>query len=233
MPETCTFSALIDESILRSQRRDRINDLVSYARSTIRECQVLAFFEQDLVEDVLTADAAPYIWARPVRLRTMLAARPDIVGRRGKRKWFANKPPGNKIADTDFFLYLSGSSFIFTGDEFESGMTIDVAYFTYARKFVYYAEADRPAVYDPETETWTYHASYDIDDATRTTARELVSNWLVEHWYDLILEGMLSKVFKSVGDDRSKSSFALYKQMQKDLLASERVIYLKEHDNNG
>jgi len=232
--ETCTFSALIDEAIFRSKRRDREQDLVSYARSTIRECQVLAFFEQDLIEDTLTVDAVPYIWPRPIRLRTMLAARPDIVGRRGKRIWFKNRPPGQVVKDEEYYLYLSGSSYVFTGDALEIGATIDVAYFNYSRKFSYYATADRPAAFDPDTETWSYHASYDTDATTRAAAEELVNNWLVFHWYDLILEGMLAKVFKAVGDERSRTAFALYKQFQKDLLASERVVYLRDdHDTNG
>ena len=233
MSETCTFSALIDESILRSQRQDRRSDLVSYARSTIRECQVLAFFEQDMIEDTLNVDAVPFLWERPIRLRTMLAARPDIVGRRGKRIWFKNRPPGQVVKDEEYYLYLSGASYVFTGDALGVGAEIDVAYFNYSRKFVYYAIADRPATFDAESETWSYHADYDIDATTRATARELVSNWLVFRWYDLVLEGMLAKVFKSVGDPRSKTAFALYKQFQKDLLASERVVLLNQDDTNG
>lgn len=235
MAETSTFSALIDEAVLRSQRKDRINDIVSYARSTIRECQVLAYFEQDLIEESLTVDVVPYIWSRPLRLRTLLAARPaDIFTRRGKDLWFNNRPPGQHAVDEQYFLYLSGDTFIFSGTDLEATNVIDIAYFVYSRKFIYYAVADRPATFDPATELWSYHVDYDVSDATRTTARELVSNWLLTYWYDLLLEGTLAKIFKTVGDERSRTAFALFKSMQKDLLSGERVIYLRDDpDLNG
>ena len=235
MAETCTFSALIDEAILRSQRKDRINDIVSYARSTIRECQVLAFFEQDMLEDSLTVDVVPYLWPRPLHLRTLLAARPsEVFTRRGKDLWFKNRTPGMDSAQEWYFLYLSGDTYIFSGTELVVGNVINVAYFTYARKFIYYALADRPATFDPETETWAYHADYSATTALQETARGLVANWILTYWYDLILEGVLAKIFKTVGDERSRTAFALFKSMQKDLLGGERVIYLSDKpDTNG
>lgn len=235
MAETATFSALIDEAILRSQRKDRISDIVSYARSTIRECQVLAFFEQDMIEDQLTVNVLPYLWDRPIRLRTILAASPDeIFDRRDNQRWFKNIPPGQKIRDEKYYLYLSGDSFVFTGEDLTVGDTINIAYFTYGRKFIYYAAADRPATYDPETETWSYAAAYDIDATTRETARELVTNWILFRWYDLILEGTLAKLFKTIGDERSRTAFSLFKSFQNDLTKGERVIYLHGmHDLNG
>ena len=235
MPETCTFSALVDEAITRSNRRDRNSDIVSYARSTIRECQVLAFFEQDLVEDSLTVDVLPFQWTRPLNLRAILAAKPQVTfTRRDKRMWFKQRVPGQIVRDEPYYLYLSGDTFVFTGNELATGDIIDIAYFTYARKFVYYETASRPATFDPETETWTYLAAYDIDDTTRANAQALVTNWLLQHWYDLILEGTLAKIFKTVGDERSKMAFSLYKAMQNDLKAGERVMYLSDaHDTNG
>lgn len=235
MGETSTFSALVDEVILRSQRRDRIADVVSYARTTIRECQVLAFFEQDLIEESITATAEPFEWPRPLNLRTILAAKPqDIIGRRGKKLYFTNRPPGQVVRDEDYFLYLSGDTFLFSGLSLESGLVIDIAYFTYSRKFIYYVTDDRPAVWDPETETWSYHANYSATQELNDEAEALVTHWLLFYWYDLILEGVLAKIFKSVGDERSRTAFALFKSMQKDLLKGERVIYLHDApDLNG
>ena len=235
MAETSTFSALIDEVKLRSGRRDRLADIVSYARSTIRECQVLAWFEQDLVEDQFTVDAVPFQWARPLRLRAMLAVKPNgVLDRRSNPIWFKNKPPGELRFGDRYVYYLSGSTFVFSGDDLEADQIVDIAYFTYSRKFVYYAtDAERPAIFDPETETWTYLAAYDVDDTTRAAAQELVTNWLVEKWYDTILEGTLAKIFKAVGDMRSKMAFALYKSQQKDLQRGERVIAVGQPDANG
>lgn len=233
--ETCTFSALIDEVKLRSQRRDRLADMVSYARATIRECQVLAHFEQDLVEGSITTDAVPYMWPRPLRLRGMLAVKPNgQYDRHGNPIWFANKPPGEYKLGDNYFFYLSGSTFIFSGDLLGTGQQIDMAYFSYSRKFVYYADvADRPATFDPETEEWSYAPAYDVDEDSRAAGRELVSNWLLEKWYDTILEGTLAKIFKAVGDVRSKMAFSLYKSQQKDIQHGERTIAVTDHDGNG
>ncbi len=61
-----------------------------------------------------------------------------------------------------------------------------------------------------------------------------MQNWLLKRWYEMILEGTLAKIYKTVGDERSKTSFSLYKSFQQDLLASERVVYLSDqHDMNG
>ena len=96
-----------------------------------------------------------------MNLRTILAAKTEaILSRRRKIIYFNNRPPGQVIRDEEYFLYLSGNTFIFSGSSLESGKTIDIAYFTYARKFVYYVIADRPATFDPETETWSYHDDY-------------------------------------------------------------------------
>lgn len=235
MTDTSTFSALVDDAISRSKRKDRTADIVSYARSTMRECQVLAFFEQDMIEDSLTVDQLPFQWSRPFRLRTILAAKPqEVFSRRDKKRWFKNRPPGQMVRDLDYYMYLSGDTYIFTGTELATADVIDIAYFTYARKFVYYATADRPASFDDETEAWTYHADYDDTTTTQATARELVTNWLLRQWYDLLLEGTLAKIFKQVGDERSRTAFSLYKSQQKDLLGSERVILLNDqHDENG
>ena len=234
MAETCTFSALVDEVILRSQRRDRINDIVSYARSTIRECQVLAHFEQDLAEAQITVDVLPFVWERPQRLRALLAAKPNgITDRRGDPIWFKNKPPGEQTRNDYYYYYLSGDSFIFSGSELQVANIIDLAYFRFSRKFVYYAVDDRPATFDAETETWTYLPAYDVDADSRATGRELVENWLLRNWYDTLLEGALAKIFKSVGDQRNALAFSLYKSYQKDILKAERVISVNDHDANG
>ncbi len=235
MPETSTFSALIDEAIARSQRKDRIADIVSYARSSLRECQVLAYFEQDMVELSVAVDVLPFVWPRPLRLRTILAAKPQsITTARGEQKYFTNLPPGESTRTADYFLYLSGNDYIFSGLHLEVNQVIDIAYMAYSRKFIYYAVADRPATFDPETETWSYHVDYVGTTELQEEARNLVTNWIVEHWYDMLLEGTLAKLYKTVGDERNRTAFSLYKSMQKDLLRGERVIYLHgNHDGNG
>jgi len=227
MAETGTFSALIDEVRTRSARRDRIADVIAYVRSTIRECTVLALFEQNLVEVQTTVTSLPHIWERPFRLRTMLAVKYPYFDRRGQAVYPKKLEPGEVKSTDQYYFYISGNSYIFAG--LAVGDIIDLAYSAYAPKFHYYETVgERPATFDDETETWSYLDAWDDNAALKQQAEDKVTNWLVFHWYDMIIEGALAKLFKQVNDERSKTSFALYKSQQKDLLAGEAKLFIGE-----
>ena len=225
MAETGTFSALVDDVILRSARRDRLQDVIAYARSTIRECSVLAVFEQNLVELPIVATTSPHIWERPALLRNTTAVAYPYFDRRGDPvKVHHRKPSTIKPSDL-YYFYHSGNSTIFAG--IAIGDTINLAYSAYAPRFHYYADAtERPATFDDETQSWAYLDAWDDNEDLKQQAEELVSNWLIFYWYDLIIEGTLTKIFKQVGDERSKASFSQYKSQQKDLLAGEASLYV-------
>jgi hypothetical protein len=231
MAETSTFSALVDDVIARSQRRDRILDVVGYARSTIRECQVLAFFYQDMLEENLTADAVPFIWSRPVNFRSMLAIQNPDLGNRGEKLWLPERAPGQQVLGETRYVYLSGDAYVIAGATI--GETFPIAYFNYGRRFKYYSVADRPAIFDDELETWAYHANYIMTTELQQAGRDLVSNWLLFRWFQTMVEGTLAKIFKAVGDERSRTAFALYKSQQSDILHGERVVYIGDAQRQG
>ena len=217
------FSELVDRIVIRSGRPDRIADIRSYVHASIRECQMLAYFARDMTEDTITATAGPHIWERPANLRLMRTARypgdiyPNFAG------------PGKRQLDEDYYYYGGSNYFAFSG--IATGEEINVAYYSYAKRLAYYEDAVvpvRPAVYDEELETWTYlqagsYVSTLGTDALDEAARNLVTNWLLLDWMDLIEEGGLAKIFKSVGDERSRTAFALFKSYQKDLKAGELI----------
>lgn len=226
MVEIRTFSALVDDVVARSGRKDRVNDIIAYARTTLRECSVLDFFDQSLVEVQLTADGNPFLWQRPANLRGILAVRTPYYDRRNSRIFAKEKKPGVDITNIPYYFYLSGDIFVLVG--FTAGDIIDMAYYTYTVPLQYYADvADRPARFNLETNLWEYHAAYTASDETKEDARNLVTNWLLEYWYDLIAEGVLSKLYKLVNDEaRMRMSYALYKSGQKDLKAGESSAYV-------
>lgn len=225
MAETSTFSALVDEAIRRTMRRDRMADIISYARATMRECNVLAQFQQSMVELNLTASASPHIWERPLTFRQMLICKYPYFDRQNKPVYAKEKNPDLIRPSDQHFFYLSGNSFVFSG--IEIGDIISLAYFSYFPKLAYYAEiADRPATFEEETNLWSYTDAYDDNDILKEEARNKVTNWLLFHWYDLVLEGTVAKLYNVTGDERSRSTFALYKSMQKDLLAGESQVYV-------
>lgn len=227
MQETGTFSALIDDAIQRSRRKDRIADIMSYARASMRECTVLANFQQSLVEDTVTVTASPHIWDCPQEFRILVAFQYANYSTHGERIVPTQKRPGQVIHDrtNPNYYYRSGDSYILAG--VEVGEEINVAYLAYLKRLRYYAtEADRPARFDVETNLWVYHSSYDTSTTQQQVAKDLCTNWLMFRWYDLVLEGTLAKLYKTVGDTRSVATYALYKQQQTDLKAGEQSVTL-------
>lgn len=220
MTEYGTFSALVDDVKTVSGRGSSVQtEAVMYARQALRECVTKAYFDKDLVETTITSTGTPHTWTLPSNYRALRAVKypydvyPKFI------------PPGRSQLNQDYYYYKAGSYFAFKGTD--AGDSIDIAYYTYGRKFAYYSTTERPAIYDLETETWSYLdgagayvstlGTTELDEA----AQALVTNWLITDWYELILEGALAKIFKKYGDERSVSTFALYKSLQGDLLNGE------------
>ncbi len=226
--ETGTFSALIDEAKLRSGRADRAADLIAYARSSMRECTVLARFQQNLIEGTFTVGSTiPHIFKRPVNMRQWQAIQYPYFDSHGQPVFVEEKRPSKfQTQGTDYWFYLTGDSYVFNG--LAVGDLVKYAYHSYLTKLTYYSViADRPARYIIESETWEYHADYIGNTELNDTGEAKVSNWLLFYWYDLILEGTLAKLYKTVGDTRQSASYALYKQQQKDLLAGESQVIVR------
>ena len=206
------FSELVDEVSLNTNRGVDLVQTAQFANATLRECQIThgAFFDNDLIEDkITTTSASPFVWDKPVRFRQMQAVKypngyyPKFIA------------PGKKLAGQTKFFYSAATYFTFVG--LAQGDEIGLAYHSYARRFPYYAVADRPAVYDFTTETYTYAAAFDVDDATRAAARALVSNWELQDWYDTVMSGTVAKVLKRAQDQKSGVAFAEYAGMRKTM----------------
>lgn len=235
--EINTFSAAIDVCLTRSGRPDLVNDLLSHVRTSMRESQVRPgdrqiFFAKDLTETELTnISVEPHTWEPPTGFRVMRAVKyPDQIDPQNNQIFVDFVEPGKRQLEFKRYHYFAGSSFIFVGTNAAATniIKIGIAYYSYFSILNYFSDVTkRPARYlinDDGTEGWTYHADYDIDDTTRTTARNLVTNWMLQNWFDMVVEGALAKAFKIKDDDRASSTFALYKQLQRDLLAGESWI---------
>jgi len=220
MVETGTFSSAVDTVVARTGRPNLQTSIESFVRATIRELQAKARSTKDLVEEEITATAAPHIWTYPSRFREVIGVKySSIYDQQGKAVYPPRINPGNIQRDKDYFYYQSGNSLVFAG--VKANDVIAIAYLLWSRPFIYYTVSERPAIYDAETESWTYLSAYDTDDTTRETARDLVTNWLLFGWFETVIEGAVAKTYKLVGDQRAVSAFALYKSYEKDLLAGE------------
>jgi len=233
--ETSTFSALVDEIGARSGRVERTADITAYARSTMRECTVLAEFAQNTIEGTVVVDAVPFILAvdKLKNYRRFEAIQYPYFDSHGQNIYAKERKPGKVKNPNDiYFFYRAGDSFIFNGLNIND--SIAYAYQRYLPKLVYYANvSDRPARFDLETDAWIYHPDYIGNDILKQEGRDKVTNWMLFNWYDMILEGTLTKLtklYKTVKDPRDKTSYALYKQQQSDLLAGESQVIAPTQD---
>ena len=215
--EINTFSAAVDDVIVRSGRTDRKADIIAFVRVTLRECQVLRFFKNDLTEDTLTADAANYIWTYPQEFRILRTVRYPYFDAQNNQIYPPEILPGKRQKDFTHYYYSAGAYYVFAGTALADA--IDVAYYSFVKKLPYYESAERPATFDLETDSWSYLSNG--TDAEKLVNRESVSNWILFPYFDTIVEGAMAKILKTSGDPRAGSSFALYKSYQKSLIAGE------------
>jgi len=228
------FSEAVDELVAQARRPDQKVNVTQYMNTTLRECDVFqgSFFNRDLLEAVITTTADPHIWPKPTRFRSMRA-----VFYVESEEFPLYIQPGKKQVDQygnllDYFFYIVGTDFVFRGAT--SPASINVAYYVYTRTLKYYEVADRPAVYDRELETWSYHATYDTNDTQRALAETLVGHWLLEDWPELLKEGARARLFKNLPDkEKTNPTFASYKSMQKDLINGEGFTLLNAAQQAG
>ncbi len=216
MLEVGTFSALVDQTIETTGRPEP--ELVAgYARSTLRECQILSLFAKDRLEVSFTEDT----FTLPVNWRKLETLRYSMYdsGTNG----FLYAPilsPGSFFESKTYAAYVSGNFLHCKG--FNGGKK-DLAYFTYFPFYTYFAAQDqRPAMFSADTQSWSYAAN--LSQADFESARIAVSNWLLFNWFDLIKTGTEAKVFAQYGSDRARVIFARYKQQQKDLIHAETLV---------
>jgi hypothetical protein len=214
------FSELVDICVQRSGRPNHQPDIIAYATQTVRQMQTKNYFKKNLIEDQIIATADPYTWIPPERIQKIKAVRYS------NGDYPVYYLPGAKQKETLSFYYGAAGYYVFKG--MSSGFqqagvsqqnTIDIAYYQFTKKLKYYAVAARPAVYDYETETYTY-ADFSGDGGTnwndpanQETARNLIGNWILKDWNELVQEGTLAKIFKLIDNTtRASTHFAFFQR---------------------
>lgn len=228
--EIKTFSSAVDDAISRAGRPDRKLDIISHIRLTMRECQVLAYFESDRIEDTIVANADPYVYSTPQRFRIMEAVQyPGIIDEQGNPIYADPVSPGRKQREHKYFYYISGASHVFAGHGANASLnaSINLSYFSYFAPLPYYDDADRPAKFILEDDAWSYLTATTDDE--KEAAQALVTNWLLTRHYDTVIEGTLAKLYKMNDDARAGSTFGLYKLLQTTLLHAESRAAIGGH----
>lgn len=228
-----TFSACVDEVISRSGRLDRLHDAVEFVYQSILECQTRALFHHDFVEDrLLTTGAIPFMRAIPDDWRQMKAVRyTDVFTPRNKPVYAKRMLPSVSQGEEEYFWYVSGGQWVFAG----AGSMVDIAYYRFLPRLGYYA-ADivppAPATFDALLQMWTYNPNSRLGvggsrlaSESPTPAQEraelLVTNWLLKRYFNVIVQGALSKLWNVTQDARATVAFASYQQGQTLLVSSE------------
>ncbi len=216
MANSRTLTTLVQEAVRESRRMERVSDCVRFVRATVRECQALQLFDDDLVEEQLAADAVPFIWTPSATIRHLDFVRYH-AGADYEYPTFIK--PSLRQREAAFYYYKSGKSIVFAGASV--GMLIDVSYYSTLPALNYYDPKlglIEPASYDLMLRAWTY-STEGLSAEAQEAARDAVTNWLIFDWYDLIMEGVLAKLYKASDDDRARTHYSQYKAGQVELVA--------------
>lgn len=221
-----SFSGMIDEVILSTGKTAALRAAISYANATIRECQTLGLFYRDLVEGQFVATTTPMFWTRPRLLRSVRAFKYTV-----QDIYPMLRLPGRRLKDEINYFYASQDYYALKGPLQDE--PIAYAIYMWLTPLVYYVKlndtaayaggpfATRLAYYDLTLQQWMYlnggstaYVATTGVAATDLLRQKTAMNWLVDDWYDTIMEGTKAKLLKSFDDSRATLSFALYKQLQ-------------------
>jgi len=229
------FSELIDIVIARSGRPDRFADAVSYSNQTIRDVQAKGFCWRNRIEAEIVTDADPFLWPTPVNFQSM-----------GFFRYPNNVYPRTRLGlnqEETRERYYGGPGYIgFTGHG--AGAIVQTLYYSFRARLQYYVLDARPAtvIVDPDTDAlvWTYNTvgsiNYNSTPALQLRAQQLVSNWVLERWNDMVQEGTLAKLFKLIGEDsRAATAYALFQQIRAEQFIPAEIresVPGQDHGNN-
>lgn len=223
-----SFSGLIDEALRITGRVTALAQAVGYANAVFRECQVLGLFDGDSEEIELFADASPFVYEIPPSLRTIRTAH---YGYQDIYPKFLQ--PGAVQRYHPYLYYRVQDSYVFKG--INPGEPLRLFYYKWLPRLGYFKRLEdgapitkqfpvRSAFYDPYSGKWSYldRANGTYTDSlgsseAESSARNESANWLILHWYELVLEGVKGKLWNAVGDERGKTSYSLYKSYLDDL----------------
>lgn len=227
-----TLSQLVDDLVAEVVRPDMITEITRFVNQTIREAhfspdrRAAMLFKGNFRElQITSAVATGLTWdvPNPATFQVMSGVQyPETFDSGGNAVWAREITPGPHLRQRDYYFYRVADTFAFSGFNGVDAL-VNLGYYEFPTSLKYYAVADRPAQYDP-VDGWTYHASYTATDELKLTARNLVTNWLILRWQDVISEGVRAKLYKRVSDtERARLCFSAYESLRAGLWTSETM----------
>lgn len=224
-----TFSQMVDEIVSETKRPDLVSEIARYLNETIREMHftedrgAVLQFRENFHEALLTADVeSGFMWEipSPTTFQKMAGVKfVDVYDDDGESIWAEETTPGRHLNGKCHFFYRVAGTFVFAGF---GGVNSSVAigWLEFPRSLKYKSAGARPAEFDIES-GWTYAAGLDTEEE-QLGARELVTNWILLRWSDVVAEGLRAKVYKRLSDDsRARTCYSLYQSLRHGFWTSE------------
>lgn len=224
-----TFSQMVDEIVAETKRPDLVVDISRFLNQTIREVHfsedrgAIIFYRENFRESLLTADVdSGFGWdiPEPTQFQSLAGVQyKNVFDDDGEPVWSTETTPGRHLKGMTRFHYRGGGTYVFGGYG-GVGAQIALGWFEFPRALKYKSQDARPAEYDIES-GWSYADGINSPELEEG-ARELVTNWLLMRWSDLIAEGLRAKIYKRLSDEaRSRTSYSLYSSLRHGLWTSE------------
>lgn len=218
-----SFSALVDRVVLETGREHALLSVLQYVNLTVRECQALGLFAKDLLEEEVVATASPHIFTRPRNWRSLRTVKYDQLSYYPKMV-----RPGRAIEKVSAYYYAADDYYAFHG--VTVGESIFTAAYYWAKPLQYFGLLGtittgfqggpytiRPAYFNITDDLWYYlnagQTAYvtSLGNLTEEALRRRNSfNWVLDEWWDVVVEGVKAKLFKQYKDERAPAAYAAY-----------------------
>ena len=229
MIEEQTFSGIVDEIVHESNRvQEKLTSIPRFVNDTIAELQQSQLFAEDMYEEIIDAPVTAtdsgqqVVWEKPLRWRKMQAVKySNYLGNTVYPK--CCRPSAGQESMDDFY-YASGNAIVIAG---KYGMTAPViAYYKTSPMLKYYEPEQRPAKCDSSNGQWSYLLGGVYVQSLATPeeeelARAKVSNWLIQRYGNVLVNGALAKLYKMIGDTRNSLAYSQFMSSKQDVLNNE------------
>ena len=160
-----------------------------------------------------------HVWPTPRTFRQMQAVRYD-----GHCYAMHQQPNRNQNQYCEYWYKLGGHH-VFVGWK----EVVDLFYISYPPHFKYFTPTERPAVLDRGTGQFMYraglgpHVSSLGNATTHDMLERQVYDWMLDRWQSLVVDGVLTKLYVALGDERAAQHNAMYQRDKQHMIQTERV----------
>lgn len=234
-----THSQLIDNLVAELVRPDLLVALSNYLNQTIRELHTTTDnpptpidYVGNLGEAELIADADvgfSYTLANPYRFQRIESVYYVQFGKYAtERKPSSIKAFDGSVDGAEYGYYRSGNQ-VFFNNYGGTNASILIAWFDHIQRQSYYPAGQRPCEWNETTESFDYFTVGPIDygstPALQERAQFLCTNWMIQRWYDTMMQGVRAKLWARLADDvRGKTAYSSYQTMRGQLAQTETLV---------